>query len=64
MEYLTQDSTLELVGVDFELFKVELSCANFGLKSTYRDSNLKSIAANFGIGVIMIMSLEFELDDS
>jgi hypothetical protein len=50
---LTQKSTLESIGVDFELFKVKLSCANSGLEFTCQYYNPKSIATNFGIGVIV-----------
>jgi hypothetical protein len=50
LEYLTKDSTPKLVGVDFELLKVELPHVDFGLESTYQDSIPKSIGANFRVG--------------
>jgi hypothetical protein len=63
LEYPTKNSTPKLVGVDFELFKVELSWADFGLELTYQDSIPKSIGVNFGIGVIMISCIFIQTNE-
>jgi hypothetical protein len=49
-----KDSTTKLVGVDFELFKMESSRADSSSESTHQDSIQKFVRANFGIEVIMI----------
>jgi hypothetical protein len=54
LEYLTKNSTLELIGVDFDLFKVESSQVDSDLESTHQDSIPKSIGVHYRVGVIMI----------
>jgi hypothetical protein len=54
LKYPMKNSTLKLGSMDFELFKVESSRADFGLKSTHQDSILEFVRADFGIEIIMI----------
>jgi hypothetical protein len=54
LEYSTKDYTPKLVGVDYELFKVEFSQADFSLESTHQNPIPKSKGANSGVRVIMI----------
>jgi hypothetical protein len=54
LEYSTKDSTLELDGVDFYFFGLELAWTNFNMESTKEDSIPKLLVANSVIGVIMI----------
>jgi hypothetical protein len=54
LEYLTKKSTLKSIGVDSNIFKVDLSRVDSGLESTHQDSIPKSIGVDYRIRVIMI----------
>jgi hypothetical protein len=54
VEYLIENSTLQLVGVDSKNFNLKLAWTDFGMESTLVDSIPKSVMENFLISVIMI----------
>jgi hypothetical protein len=58
-----KDSTPKLVGVDFEILKVEFSRANFSSEFTHQDSIPEYVGAIFKIGVIMISCVFIQINE-
>ncbi len=63
LEYPMKDSTPKLVGVDFEILKVEFSRANFSSEFTHQDSIPEYVGAIFKIGVIMISCVFIQINE-